>query len=113
MIPLHELEKRFQRDPLPVRLGGIASDLGRLSGLAKTRRAGPDTLQGVLTELKLFTEWAGKEADLEVQRKLLSLQKDLATWDVGRTSKKFLPVMEKKAKKWSTSILKTSGLLRK
>lgn len=111
MIVLNELEKRYTKDPLSVKLGGIASDLGRLSGLAASSANNPEIFINVLTETKLFTEWAGKTADFKMQKEILSLQRDLATWEAQLSSKRSL--VEKKAKKWSGAILKVSGLLRK
>jgi hypothetical protein len=77
MIALAELEKRYTRDPLTVRLGGIASDLGRLSGLAASSANSPQSFISVLTETKLFTEWAGKEAGPEYKRKFFDYKETL------------------------------------
>lgn len=105
---LFELKKRFMRDSASVRLGSIASDLFRLSSLA--RASNKLAFSGVLTEVKLFTEWAAPEVDLSKQKRILSLQRQMTDWDLssGRLKK-----IQRDSKRWSLAILSISGLLKK
>ena len=107
MISCDELRTRFKRDPLPIRWGGIASDLARLSSLAHTGQRQSQAYQDVLTEIKLFSEWMAPEVKLDSQEKILSLQRALSSWlDSPVVSR-----IEKEASEWSEQILKISGLI--
>ena len=108
-----ELRRRFMRDSSSVRLGTIASDLFRLSSLVRSSSFDAPVFQGVLTEVKFFTEWASSEMDLQRQKKILSLQRTLVDWAPERMSEEKLHKIQKDAKKWSHAILKISGLLKK
>ena len=109
MIPIKELQRRFLKDPLSVRLGGVASDLSRLSGLASTSDTDVQTLHNVLTELKLFTEWAAQDADYETQKLILSLQRTISRFDLTQFPLS-CPTLRKETGKWSKKILSFSGL---
>ena len=101
MISIAHLENRFLKDPLPLRLGAVASDLARLSGLQPSVHN--SIFQNVLTEVKLFTEWAAPDSGLEVQERLLDLQRALARGTSEEISKI--------AGQWADQILGMSGLI--
>jgi hypothetical protein len=67
------------RDPEPVRLGNLASNLARLSSFAP-REARHDTVKDLLRETGWFIEWAGPEASPAAQAQLVELQVELARW---------------------------------
>lgn len=110
MISRSILYARFMKDSIPVRLGGIASDLARLSGLAQTNSENRRLFQNVLNETKFFTEWTASDLNLDAQEKLLELQRSLSRWSGGPFSKEQLSLVQDEAKKWSQVILSTSGL---
>jgi hypothetical protein len=74
---IEELRERFLRDPQPVRLGNLASNLARLSGFAP-REARHETVKSLLRETQWFIEWAGPHTTRELQPRLVELQVDLA-----------------------------------
>ena len=51
---------RFMRDPLPVRLGGLAADLARI-GSAGATPANASAVQLLLDEARRFIEWTAAE----------------------------------------------------
>lgn len=52
-------KERFLRDSLPVRLGGIAADLARVSSCAQ-HEGSNDTVAMMLEESQWFIEWTAK-----------------------------------------------------
>ena len=111
MIPLRHLEQRFMKDSTPLKLGALASDLARLANLARSREVDVCALQNILTEIKFFTEWVGKEVSLSAQQIILSLQRTLAHWKTEELSAEKCFEIEQESKKWSDVILGIYGLL--
>lgn len=111
MISIDELNERFAKDSVPVRLGGIASDLARLAGLMRSHTNNSSSIENVLMELKLFTEWVAKDINLSAQETVLSLQRNLADWSLNGFTGARLNDIEKQAQNWSGAILDISGLL--
>src|SRR6266540_1927635 len=72
-------KERYLRDPLPARLGNLASNLARIKSIATHPDLG-EAAKRVIRESKYFVEWAGKDADLQVQIELVELQRQLARW---------------------------------
>jgi hypothetical protein len=107
-------KERYLRDPLPVRLGNLASNLARIKSIA-TRPDLGEAAKRVIRESKHFVEWAGKDADLQIQIELVELQRQLAWWqfkwneiwnDLERRAS-----LAEQAGAWSQKILDHSGLL--
>ena len=79
MKHLSAIQARYLRDALPVRLGGLAADLARVSSFSQN----PENLAPVadlMREAAHFIEWCAPESDLENQVTLLELQRRLARW---------------------------------
>ncbi len=79
MNRLQSTRDRYLRDSMPVRLGGVASNLERIHALA----ADPalcEVAGGVLLQTALFIDWAAPDAALEEQETLLEVQRALARW---------------------------------
>lgn len=70
---------RFLRDPLPLRLGGIAANLARVESFS-THPDHQDVVERLVEESKLMVEWMAPEVDLELQIRLVALQRELAGW---------------------------------
>ena len=114
MNELSSLRDRFMRDPLPIRLGNLASNLAQIHALS-----GPDGHRdGVarfVEESALYIEWAAPDATLELQVFLLEIQRTLVQWkrqwavlwdDTTRRAE-----AARKARAWSEQVLAASGLL--
>jgi hypothetical protein len=111
---LEARKERYLRDPLPVRLGNLASNLARISSIAIQPDLSEATRR-LIRESKHFVEWAGKDADLQIQIVLIELQRQLARWQF-----KWLEIwndfeirnsVAEQAGAWSEKILDRSGLL--
>lgn len=103
------LRQRFLQDPLPIRLGNLASDLARIAFCAENpqNRA---VVASVLEEGKFFAEWAASEAPLEVQEQLAQVQIELAYWHLRWLSGQPEPSMRSQAQRWSDRLIELSGL---
>ncbi len=103
MIPLNDLKARFMKDPVSVRLGNIASDLLRASNLVGRSGASIESLNHVINEVKLFTEWTARDLEVDLQENILNLQRELAV-----SSKSEL--ISQNLKKWADYFIKISGI---
>ena len=113
MINKDRKRERFLRDPLPVRLAGLASDLARVASSAR-REVGAESVASMLEESQYFIEWTAAEAEPEVAAELVDIQRMVALWrkawpeaQLSRTQRTLLSVQ---AKKWSDQVLAYSGL---
>ncbi|MGE0127169.1 MAG: hypothetical protein AB7U82_03600 [Blastocatellales bacterium] len=107
-------KERYLRDPLPVRLGNLASNLARIRSIATQPELG-EAARRVIGESKHFVEWAGKDAEMQIQIELIELQRQLARWqfkwhEIWNDDEKRNSIAEQ-AGVWSEKILDRSGLL--
>jgi hypothetical protein len=113
MIDLSAKRNRYMRDPLPVRLGGLAANLARMNSFSDNQKH-DEAVSKLLNECRYFIEWVGKDADLDVQIQLLALQRELTRWrhsweKIWTDSERRLK-MAKESEQWSETMLKLAGL---
>jgi hypothetical protein len=114
MINRDEIRDRFLRDPVPVRLGGLAANLNRIRSFID-QDAGRATVESVIDESKYFIEWTAADTEIDTAAELVELQIELACWHLGwdaiwadvalRTGAAL------RASEWSERVLQRSGLL--
>lgn len=113
-IKLKARQERFLRDPLPVRLGNLASNLARLKSFT-AHITMSDAAQKIVYESKHFIEWTIGEAELALQVELIELQRQLAHWQLGWAENWNHPERRNQiaeaADVWTQKILARSGLL--
>jgi len=108
------IRERFMRDDLPVRLGGLAANLGRIKSFSRNE-ANRNVVEDLIEESKYFIEWTASEAEIETAAKLVELQLELARWQV--TMERFWPdpiqrkQLAEKSGAWSQQVLESSGLV--
>ena len=106
--------ERYLRDPFPVRLGNLASNLARMKSFTQTSELG-EAAERILRESKFFIEWAGPDAPLNVEVELIELQRLLAGWQLRRLAiwgnADDRAEVAQQANDWSEKILHRSGLL--
>jgi len=114
MIHKERKRERFLRDPLPVRLAGLAADLARVSSSAR-HASGAESVASMLEESQYFIEWTAAEAEPEIAAELVDIQRMVALWrkawpdaQNNHTQRTLLSVQ---AKKWSDVVLVYSGLM--
>jgi hypothetical protein len=108
------IHERYMRDPLPIRLGGLAADLARIQSFSD-HPAHRDVVWGLIEESRFFIEWTAPDAELEKQVALVELQRQLTRWqhswphiwaDPARRA-----AVAEQAGVWSERVLGMSGLL--
>jgi len=114
MKNLEAIQERYLRDPLPVRLGGLAANLARVESFSD-QIAHREVVERLLDESKYFIEWTALDADLNLQAELVELQRQLAQWQCGWQDIWDDPIKRRsvaaQAGVWSQRVLEKSGLL--
>lgn len=112
MRNLDVIRKRYLQDSLPVRLGGLATNLSRIASFSK-HTGNYEVINRLLEESKFLIEWTILDTTLDVQVKLVELQLQLALWHRVWLAKG--PInhtkMTRQLYTWSKQVLKMSGLL--
>jgi hypothetical protein len=110
--------ERFLRDPLPIRLGGIAANLARIDAFSNNPQHG-EVVARMIDESKHLCEWAGLDAakmDIKTTHALLILQRQLVKWEHHFEDVWADPVrraeMAETARAWFDHLLMMSGLLK-
>ena len=104
-----EIRERYLRDPLPIRLGGLAADLARIASFAEDP-LDQQAVVSLLEEGKHFAEWTAPGAPLDIQVALAEVQVSLALWQRRYVSGRPDPLMRDGAQRWSNQLLELSGL---
>jgi len=106
--------ERFLKDPLTIRLAGLAADLGRVASSAR-HETGSESVAEMLEESQYYIEWTAAEAEPEVAAELVDMQIMIALWRTAwpeaqknHTQRTLLSVQ---AKKWSDQVLVYSGIV--
>jgi len=114
MKDLADTRARYMRDPLPVRLGGLAADLARITSFSQNP-ADLAPVADLMREAAHFIEWCAPESDLESQVTLLELQRLLARWRMRLPQRfpnqRWRSQVMAEAQRWSQRVLEISGLL--
>lgn len=108
------IKQRYMRDSLPVRLGGLATNLARVKSFSD-HADHSQVVESLLDESKFFIEWTAPDAELAVQAQLAELHIQLAQWqhrwsEIWKDPALRANVAEA-AQVWSTKVLEMSGLL--
>jgi hypothetical protein len=108
MINKERRRERFLRDPLQVRLAGLAADLARIASSTR-HEEGEESVALMIEESRYFIEWTAAEAQPEIAAELVDIQRMLTAWRKAwlaahkdQTQRILLSIQ---AKKWSDQIL--------
>jgi hypothetical protein len=108
-----EIKKRFMADEVPIRLGGIASNLARVSSFSENSKHHAAVMD-LIDESKFFIEWTAAEAEANAQHDLVRIQVELARWHIRAGDKwdsDTRRALASAAREWSNTVLDISGLL--
>ncbi|MDD2680281.1 MAG: hypothetical protein PHO03_05755 [Candidatus Omnitrophica bacterium] len=108
MSNLEIIKKRFLKEDLTKRLGGIASNLGRLKSFSQVPN-NKKAISDLIEESKFFIEWTAPEASLHIQEELVNIQLQLALCGLSKEKEEIVH----SADKWAEKILGLSGLIKK
>ena len=108
------IRERYMRDELPVRLGGLAANLGRIKSFSENE-SNRSVVESLIEESKHFIEWTAPEAEIETAAQLVELQLELARWQYQMPQIWSDPSRRKqiaeKSNAWSKQLLASSGLI--
>ncbi len=100
---------RFLQDALPVRLIGLAANLGRTASSAR-RATGAEAVAALLEESQYLIEWTAADAPIEVAEELVNLQIMLALWRRAWPDAQKSPVQSSllavQAKQWADQVMR-------
>jgi len=111
---LNTLRERYMQDRLPIRLGGLATNLMRIASVAE-HPGNRQVVDRLLEESKFFIEWTAPDTPLDKQAALVELQVKLAVWhhrwprDLADQTKG--AHLAREAHTWAERVLEMSGLL--
>ncbi len=114
MKDLEGRRTRYLRDSLPIRLGGLAANLARISSLTRRETINP-AIETMFEESLYFIEWTAVEAEPAVAAELVDIQLMLAlwrkAWPEAQQHKPQRILLSVQAKQWADQVLDYSGLL--
>lgn len=103
------IRERYLKDPVPIRLLGLAADLGRVASSAR-RATGAEAVAALLEESQCLIEWTAAETPPAVAEELVRLQVLLAlwrrAWPEAQHSSKQRSLLAVLAKQWSDQIVR-------
>ncbi|MFQ5709581.1 MAG: hypothetical protein ACE5HO_19155 [bacterium] len=113
MSKLDKLRSRYLEDPIPVRLGGLAANLARVASFSK-HDGHQQAVSATLQESKWFIEWTAGELDMRETAELVTLQLQLAIWQL-QSEKKWQDrcwrsELVSQSQRWSQRLLHLSGV---
>jgi hypothetical protein len=107
------VKTRYLRDPIAVRLGGLAADLARVGSTAANPTNGC-VVQVLLEEARRFIEWTAADLQEDVAAELVDLQLSLTlwlnAWEHASTHGSARALLAHQAASWSDRVLGISGL---
>jgi hypothetical protein len=114
MKNLEKRRSRYLQDSPPMRLGGLAANLGRIASFSKYADH-LDVVDSILQESKWFIEWTAAEFDIQQAAELVRLQVQLALWQLQSKNRwdeeSWRLELSADSKQWSERLLEMSGLL--
>ncbi len=103
------IRARYLRDPLPMRLAGLAADLSRVASSARHATGGA-AVAAMLEESQYLIEWTAAEAPVELAEELVDLQAMLALWRLAWPEAQHnalqRSILAVQAKQWADQIMR-------
>ncbi len=114
MTQLEKLRSRYLRDPIPTRLGGLATNLARVASFSK-HDGHQSAVSATMNESKWFIEWTASELSTDETAELVRLQSQLARWEIQSKDSwgnaAWRQDLINESRRWSERLLGMSGLL--
>lgn len=104
------------RDPLPIRLGGLAANLARVKSFSKNHE-NQKAVFDLFEESKYFIEWTAKDTEMRTRLELIELQLQIAVWQQkwqkNWDDPNIRSAVAQTSSDWSQRLLERSGLLKR
>jgi hypothetical protein len=114
MINRERKRERYLRDPLPIRLAGMAADFERIASSAR-HPSGTVSVVEMLEESQYYIEWTAADTEPQVAGELVDIQRMVAAWrrawPEAQNNLAQRTLLSVQAKKWADQVLDYSGLL--
>ena len=114
MINRERKRERYLRDPLPIRLAGLAADFERIASSAR-HPGGSASVVEMLEESQYYIEWTAAEAEPEIAGELVDIQRMIVAWRRAWPEAQHSPaqrvLLSVQAKIWADQVLEYSGML--
>jgi len=115
MIDEIKLKELHLRDPIPIRLGNLASSVKRLGYLVHSQKS-EKTVYQLFRECQLFSVWTAPDVEFEVKLQLEAFQSELENWqqnfDSVNSNEFWRAEINAACERWANRILEFSGLLK-
>ena len=115
MKNLAKRRSRYLQDSTPVRLGGLAANLGRVASFSKNADH-KEVVNSILQESKWFIEWMAGDLEINRAADLVRLQVQLASWQLKAqtewSNESWRNSLAADSRQWSERLLEMSGLLK-
>ena len=103
------IQARYLRDALPLRLAGLAADLGRVASSARHETGGA-AAAAMLEESQYLIEWTALEEPFDLGAELVDLQALLPlwrrTWSEGQQIPLLRSLLAAQAKQWADQVMR-------
>ena len=113
MKDFESVKARYLRDPIPVRLGGLAADLARI-GSTSVNLANAPAVEVLMEQARRFIEWTAAELQVDAAGELMDLQLALTlwldVWEHARAHPVQRALLAHEAMCWSDRVVALSGL---
>ena len=99
--------ERFLREPLPIRLGGLAATLARISTSARNS-TDPAIIVSLLDEASHLIEWTASETEPAIAAELVQMQRIISMWQKSWNTASRIPqqrtLLAAQTKNWSDKV---------
>lgn len=116
MGDIKERKERYMRDPLPIRLGGLAANLARVKSFSNNHE-NQKAVFDLFEETKYFIEWTAQDAEIRTTLELIELQLQIAIWQqkwqMNWDDPNIRSTLAQSSADWSQRLLERSGLLKR
>ena len=115
MNRLEKLRSRYLNDPIPIRIGGLAANLARVTSFSR-HDGHQQVVSATMQESKWFIEWTANDLPVEQTAELVKLQSQLARWELQSHKKwnneHWRQELLSVSRVWSERLIVMSGLVK-
>jgi hypothetical protein len=105
--------ERYLKDPLPIRLAGLAASLARITSSSR-RPTGGEAVEELLEECQYYIEWTAAEAEPEIAGELVNIQILISLWrkiwENAQHYQTHRTLLSVQSKIWSDQVLGYAGM---
>ena len=108
------IQKRYLQDSVPIQLGGLASNLRRITSFSMYE-GNREQVESLIQECKFFIEWTAKDTHIDAMADLADLQREITSWQRNWIKIWSGPILRKEtadiSRRWSDRVLEMTVFL--